>query len=78
MEFLNSDFIYDSMPFLPVLLAGLACIVGGTAAFIARRKYAKKVALPHTMSEREYVQLNDERMHGKPSRSYGTGGPGGA
>ncbi len=78
IEFLNSDLVYDNMPLLPIVLAGLVFVVSGITSIFIRRKSAKKVALPHTMSHDEYVQLNNKRFNDSPSGSYKTGGPGGA
>ncbi len=61
-EFLNSDFVYDNIAFLPIGLAALVCFVGGICIFFNLRIDKKKEAFPHTMSNDEYARLNDKRM----------------
>ena len=60
-EFLNSDIVYDLMPFLPVLLIGLYCFIAGISIFVSLRIDTKKEASTHTMSEAEYIRFNDKR-----------------
>jgi hypothetical protein len=76
-EFLNSDFVYNNIALLPVGLAALVCVVGAISIFFASRRNAKMAASPHTMGEKEYVQLLKERTLGSRECTR-TGGPGGA
>ena len=60
-ELLNSDTVYDLMPYLPVFLAVFALVGGCVGTFFVRRGIAKREASTHTMSEAEYIRFNDKR-----------------
>ncbi len=61
-EFLaDTDFMQTFGPFIVPILGAFFATWGGIGFVLRYRRNAKKVALPHTMSEAEYVQLNEER-----------------
>ncbi len=77
-EFINSNIVDAVLALWPVILGAFFATWVGIGCLLRSRNNAKKVALPHTMSESEYVQLNEKRFNVSPRESCGTGGPGGA
>ncbi len=61
-EFLaDTDFLQTFGPFFAAFLLLFFFAWAAIDTFSGRRREAKKIALPHTMSEAEYVRLNEKR-----------------
>ena len=71
VEFIETFKLREIGVFTAPLLLLFFASLGGVGVLLNRIRYAKKIALPHTMSEKEYIRLNNKRFNGAGGTSAG-------